>query len=53
MSSAQPTQPVRDFHTKVDEDFAKNNPDAYYEGGFYADEDDMDYVNINLKGVRL
>jgi hypothetical protein len=35
------------------EQLAKEQPDYYYDGGVPEDNDEMDYVKLPLKGVRL
>jgi hypothetical protein len=44
---------MRDFETILDEELAKEQPDYHYDGSVPADNDEMDYVNYKVKGVRL
>lgn len=39
--------------TKLDELVTKNYPELLYEGTVKPDEDEMDYVSISMKGVRI
>jgi hypothetical protein len=41
----------REFN--FDDELAKEQPDYLYEGAIPEDNDEMDYVKINIKGVRL
>ncbi len=44
---------MRFLETKLDEELAKVQPDLAYEGGIPEDQDELDYITITLKGVRL
>lgn len=44
---------LNEIQTIMDEELAENQPDFYYNGSVPADHDELDYVNISLKGVRL
>lgn len=44
---------IADRLTKLDEKVTKNFPELLYNGSIQADEDEMDYVTISLKGVRI
>ena len=37
----------------VMQELAKNQPDYHYEGAIPEDNDEMDYVAIAVKGVRI
>jgi hypothetical protein len=41
----------RDFN--FDDELAKEQPDYLYDGSIPADNDELDYVKLNVKGVRL
>lgn len=42
-----------DYLSKLDELVAKNHPQLAYEGDIPAYEDELDYVTISMKGVRI
>lgn len=44
---------MNDFKLNFDEELAKEQPDFLYNGEVPEDHDEMDYVKLNLKGVRL
>lgn len=44
---------MRFTETKFSEELTKEQPDLAYEGGVPEDQDELDYVSINVKGVRL
>lgn len=47
------TADLVEYLTKLDEMVTKRHPDLLYEGKIEMDTDELDYVIIKLKGVRV
>jgi hypothetical protein len=46
-------RPINESNTTLNDELERNQPDLAYEGAVPADQDEMDYVNYNVRGVRL